>query len=311
MQPGLVAGQVALMRGGQMGPCPASAAAPLQGRRVVLKAFSGQMTEEWVVPGWAGPLAAITASSQQYAGYRRLTEQLSARIQAMQAAIQQHQQGEAAPGAGGSPGPAAEQGRRRRRQQQRAGRQLEPALEPLQQQQALLAAKRKALSHELLLLIQGSYGTQDLQGRRLQLLDVYAQHCAQTGAQPNCLARSGGPPASTAHAAASRQAQRARQRPAAAPAEPGRGAPGAGAAPPAWAAAAGAAPPQLVSFPGGTGDCCAPKLIHAALQAGLRPRGLVEFWYGAPPGGCWWGAGGWRPHATCARRPPPPRVSIF
>jgi tRNA pseudouridine32 synthase/23S rRNA pseudouridine746 synthase len=33
---------------------------------------------------------------------------------------------------------------------------------------------------------------------------------------------------------------------------------------------------------GGTGDCCAPKLLHAAQRAGLRPLAMAEVWFGAP-----------------------------
>nr|WP_320011460.1 hypothetical protein [uncultured Desulfobulbus sp.] len=33
--------------------------------------------------------------------------------------------------------------------------------------------------------------------------------------------------------------------------------------------------------PAGTGDCCAPKLLHHAACHGLRPEGLVEFYWGA------------------------------
>lgn len=36
--------------------------------------------------------------------------------------------------------------------------------------------------------------------------------------------------------------------------------------------------------PGGTGDCAAPKLLEAAYRAGLRPRAMGEFWYGASSG---------------------------
>ncbi|MDP3232167.1 MAG: pseudouridine synthase [Myxococcales bacterium] len=35
----------------------------------------------------------------------------------------------------------------------------------------------------------------------------------------------------------------------------------------------------------GTGDCAAPKLIVFAIRHGLRPLGLAEFWWGAPPPG--------------------------
>jgi hypothetical protein len=33
-------------------------------------------------------------------------------------------------------------------------------------------------------------------------------------------------------------------------------------------------------IPTGTGDCCAPKLLHAAAQNGLTPLGLSEFYFG-------------------------------
>ena len=35
--------------------------------------------------------------------------------------------------------------------------------------------------------------------------------------------------------------------------------------------------------PGGTGDCAAPKLLHFALEHGLKPLAIGEFWYGASP----------------------------
>jgi hypothetical protein len=34
---------------------------------------------------------------------------------------------------------------------------------------------------------------------------------------------------------------------------------------------------------GGTGDCCAPKLLHAAQRAGLRPLSMAEVWFGSSP----------------------------
>ena len=34
--------------------------------------------------------------------------------------------------------------------------------------------------------------------------------------------------------------------------------------------------------PGGTGDCCAPKLLQYAYQHGLKPVCIAEFWWGAP-----------------------------
>ncbi len=35
--------------------------------------------------------------------------------------------------------------------------------------------------------------------------------------------------------------------------------------------------------PSGAGDCAAPKLLAAAIAAGLEPVALAEFWWGAPP----------------------------
>lgn len=35
-------------------------------------------------------------------------------------------------------------------------------------------------------------------------------------------------------------------------------------------------------LPSGTGDCCAPKLLHYAASQQLRPIGLAEFWWGPP-----------------------------
>ena len=34
--------------------------------------------------------------------------------------------------------------------------------------------------------------------------------------------------------------------------------------------------------PGGTGDCCAPKLLQYAYQQGLKPVCMAEFWWGQP-----------------------------
>ncbi len=38
--------------------------------------------------------------------------------------------------------------------------------------------------------------------------------------------------------------------------------------------------PNSESWPSGTGDCCAPKLLHAAFKQDLIPVGLAEFYYG-------------------------------
>lgn len=40
----------------------------------------------------------------------------------------------------------------------------------------------------------------------------------------------------------------------------------------------------FVGMPAGVGDCCAPKLLHAAAQQGLRPVAVCELWFGSAPG---------------------------
>lgn len=37
--------------------------------------------------------------------------------------------------------------------------------------------------------------------------------------------------------------------------------------------------------PSGAGECCAPKLLHAAYQKGWTPVSMAEYWYGSPKGG--------------------------
>ncbi|WOD41147.1 RluA family pseudouridine synthase [Nodosilinea sp. E11] len=37
---------------------------------------------------------------------------------------------------------------------------------------------------------------------------------------------------------------------------------------------------QRGNLPTGTGDCCAPKLLHAAAQLSLKPLAMAEFWWG-------------------------------
>ncbi len=34
------------------------------------------------------------------------------------------------------------------------------------------------------------------------------------------------------------------------------------------------------SIPTGTGDCCAPKLLHYAANHGFKPLAMAEFWWG-------------------------------
>ncbi|MEO6860409.1 MAG: pseudouridine synthase [Microcoleus sp.] len=38
------------------------------------------------------------------------------------------------------------------------------------------------------------------------------------------------------------------------------------------------------SIPTGTGDCCAPKLLHCAAVQNLKPLAMAEFWWGPPSG---------------------------
>ncbi len=38
------------------------------------------------------------------------------------------------------------------------------------------------------------------------------------------------------------------------------------------------------SIPTGTGDCCAPKLLHCAALHSLKPLAMAEFWWGPPSG---------------------------
>lgn len=37
--------------------------------------------------------------------------------------------------------------------------------------------------------------------------------------------------------------------------------------------------------PSGAGECCAPKLLHAAYSRGWQPVSIAEYWYGKPKGG--------------------------
>ena len=41
---------------------------------------------------------------------------------------------------------------------------------------------------------------------------------------------------------------------------------------------------SLGNLPTGTGDCCAPKLLHTAAEYGLVPLTMAEFWWGPPQG---------------------------
>jgi tRNA pseudouridine32 synthase/23S rRNA pseudouridine746 synthase len=40
----------------------------------------------------------------------------------------------------------------------------------------------------------------------------------------------------------------------------------------------------FIGMPAGVGDCCAPKLLHAAGLRGLTPVAMCEVWFGSAPG---------------------------
>lgn len=112
-------------------------------------------------------------------------------------------------------------------------------------QRTLLVHQRRALSHELLHRVQDSYTTLDVRGRYISLLTAYQEYCQAM------LDIDG---VNQAHAGN---------------------------------VIGGVRGPPLLEhsmwFPAGTGDCCAPKLIHACLERGLRPHSMVEWWHGSPP----------------------------
>ena len=245
---------------------------------VVLRAFSGQITESWHIPGWVGPVQAVTSAGRHYAEVRRATEALSARIEALKTL----QRTRAAVFGGGSDGSTitssgstagsssnnssgaesgsesdssaaaeADSSSRRRpakprrpprppRQQKQPPVPSSPADAFIASQLARLTARRRALSHELLASIQRSYATRDAGGAPLLLLDAYlAQRAAGDPSLPVTRAGAG-----------------------------------------------------FVGFPAGCGDCAAPKLLHAAAQAGLAPLALAEFFYGVVPGAASGGGSG-------------------
>ena len=201
---------------------------------------------------WVGPVAGITSRHNVYCSYRHVTEQLSTRIRAWDQALQAEgvrDAGVLGTGPSSPPSPAAPskfgsttQNKQRREGSPRAGNasSSKPASsrQYAEQQRALLIGRRRALSHELMQRVQGSYSTSDLAGRSLSVLDAYYAHdqLDPTKSRIKC------------HGA---------------DAVPSR--------------------PRLEGFPAGTGDCCAPKLLHAAYLRGLKPLSLVEWWYGTKP----------------------------
>ncbi|GBF95638.1 hypothetical protein Rsub_08620 [Raphidocelis subcapitata] len=235
---------------------PAPDAAPR-----VLRAFSGQITECWHVPGWVGPVQSLASGTRRYDEVRRVTEGLSARIKDLKALQQREAEvaaaaaaaadsaaggggdgGGAGPvsqgallrarGAGGGGARGGQQRRGARRRQGAAGRPAPPS--PSQRfvsaQLQLLTARRARVSHELMERVQRSYLTSDCAGRELALLEVYRRYASEV--EPLPLTKAG----------------------------------------------------SFRGFPAGCGDCAAPKLLHAAARKGWRPLSLVEWFFGAPPG---------------------------
>jgi hypothetical protein len=131
----------------------------------VLRAFSGQITERWGVPGWVGPVQSLASGTRHYDAVRRVTEGLSARIAALKALQQREAEVAAAAGGGGAAaygdpaGPrqaAGGEGRgkqRRRGTPRRPGADRRPASSAqrfVSSQLQLLTARRTRVSHELL-----------------------------------------------------------------------------------------------------------------------------------------------------------------
>ncbi len=223
------------------------------GELVVLKAFSGQMEEEWHVPGWVGPVASITNSSAVYVRMRRLIEAHSSRLHALgssdvqlrhaqkgaqlqdgrtMASYQQERQNSLAmpPAQRASPPP------QQQRQQQRQERPRQQHA-PVQHASSILRRRRRALSHALLRHIQtNGYSTMDAAGRPLDVLQVYMSYRQQHPEEQVPVTR------------------------------------------------LGSGPDPFLGFPAGTGDCAALKLLHAAASLGLHPLSLAEFWFGSAPG---------------------------
>ncbi|MBM9614354.1 hypothetical protein JWJ90_08630 [Desulfobulbus rhabdoformis] len=136
------------------------------GKRVVLRAFSGQLNGLWQVAGWVGPIFDVKRFDTLVAEPDRAIKALGQRLQ---------------------------------------------RCEPVSVEYRELKRKRRQLSQELMQAIHALYTLRNFRGESAPLIQVFQ----------------------------------------------GKGMP-----------------------PAGTGDCCAPKLLHHAACHGLRPEGLVEFYWG-------------------------------
>jgi hypothetical protein len=181
-------------------------------------------------PGWVGPVAGITSTSDVYVRSRTLIDAMSRRIAYLEkvaAPTTEHDDDTTTTSFGGA---GRAQVRQQRALQRRKGAGGGGADWPELQTALLLRARRRRLSHCLLQRIQASYVTHDVAGRDLPLLPAYVLAAQSQPALP--LTRAG----------------------------------------------------SFTGMPAGAGDCCAPKLLHAASIAGLQPLALAEVWCGSAPG---------------------------
>ncbi|KAI8470120.1 MAG: hypothetical protein J3K34DRAFT_521590 [Monoraphidium minutum] len=155
----------------------------------VLKAFSGQITMDWDIPGWCPPVQSVTSGGGYYSAVRALTEDLSRRIERL-SALQAAAVGAAATGQGGAGGAGAGARRRGAAGGGAASGGGGAAERFVASQLELLTARRKGVSHHLLQQIQRSYITRDCAGAPLSLLDAYLAAAARFGPLP--LTRAGG-----------------------------------------------------------------------------------------------------------------------
>lgn len=115
-----------------------------------------------------------------------------------------------------------------------------------------LRARRRRLSHALIARVQDSYATRDALGRPVLLREAYLALAAKQQQEEG------------EDAAVPLPLPVTRLQPC------GRG---------------NEENEEWLGFPTGTGDCCAPKLLHEAARRGLRPVALAEVWFGADGGG--------------------------
>lgn len=137
-----------------------------QGRRLVLRAFSGQFNGLWEVPGWVGPICDPLAFGELVAEPDREIKQLGRELASLEVGSAAHR---------------------------------------------VVKARRKVLSQELMAAIFALYSLHNFRGDEAALTKAFT----------------------------------------------GQGLP-----------------------PSGTGDCCAPKLLHSAALQGLIPEAMAEFFWG-------------------------------